>query len=264
MIRRKLGLVAIVAAMAIACSSVASAGTITVSGQIQATYSTTGTLLPGAAFQTTGQPQIYRVGIFANAANLAANESFGLAGYDLSMSGQNGGQNGLTRNTVTVAGNGGTNPKPNYFADSPATSLIISSSSQPLSNYYTGGQNGDLGSSTSDLIGLLTAIDPSNLNGLEDGNGDHQPDPRLTIGTGPGGTRIGVVYLLWDGTHNSQLNFNGVLTALANGTTNKFFDSVASTASPVLFTVPEPGTIVLMGIAGLGLAFMARRRNAAA
>jgi hypothetical protein len=250
--RWKLGLVAIAAALVI--SSAASAGTMNLYATVQATYTTAGSLI-AETFIADGQPHIYRVGIFVQVSNLAAGESFGLVGYDISLTG------GLSRNTLNIGGatTGLTNPKPNYVPDNPTTNLIISASGNPLSNWYTGGQNGDLGTA-GDLIGMLTAIDPANLNGLEDNQAQPATDPRLAIGTSALGTRIGVVYVLWNGTTPGQFNFNNGLGAFADVPGKKFFNSFPVSG---IFTIPEPGTIVLMGMAGVGLAFMARRRRSA-
>jgi hypothetical protein len=238
--------------------SVASAGTVALSGIIQATYTPSGTLISETAF-ADGQPHIYRVGIFVKVSNLAPGESFGLVGYDMSLTGLGGsGPHGLSRTTLSTGIPGPLFPRPNYFRDAPTTNLIISASGQPLTNWYTSGQNGDLGVSFTDLIGIITAIDPASLNGLEDAQGQPATDPRLAIGTSAIGTRLGVLYLQWDGVTPSQLNFNSVLGALADVPGKKFFNANAISAPPLVF-VPEPSSIALMGMAGVGLAFMARR-----
>jgi len=254
MIRRKLSFVAAIAVVAMA--SAASAAVITLTPVIQNTYDATTGASQQAGFKNDGLPHIYRIGVIAQITGQAAGETFGLAGYDVTLGG------GLSRNTLTVgsASSGLTNPKPNYVPDSPATTLIISSSGTTLANWYAGGQNGDLGSSLTDLIGLLTAIDPSNLNGLEDDNGP-APDPRVNIGTGSG-TRLGAIYVKWDGTTIGTFQIGNALTASAAA--NKFNNSLPTVVAPlVLIPVPEPASIALMGFAGLGLVVVARRRRSA-
>jgi hypothetical protein len=247
------GLVAI--AVALAMSSVASAGTITLSGQVDATYTIFGTLVPGEAFFKDGQTHIYRVGIFVRVSDLAPGESFGLVGYDMTLSGS-----GLQR--YSGSGGGGAVVRPNYVGNNPITNLIISASGKTLTNWYTGGQNFDNGVSHADLIGMLTAIDPASLNGLEDDQGQPATDPRLAIGTGEAPTKIGAIFLVWNGQVPSQLNFNNVLGALADVPGKKFFNAVSLTAPPVLF-VPEPSSIALLSLACVGFVFVARRCAAA-
>jgi len=257
MIRWKLGFVAVVAVLALASTS--SAATVTLTPTVQATYDNAGVLI-GNSFIKDGQPHIYRVGIMASIQGLGANESFGLVGYDVALQGA-----GLTRNTVSVGGatTGLTNPKPNYVADSPTTPYFISASGNPLTNYYTGGNNGDLGSLGTDLIGMLTAVDSANIGGLEDDQGVHVAvDPRTTIGTSGGGTRLGVVYVKWDGVTSSTFTLTSPLFSTVNSATHSFSNTAAATVVPAVF-VPEPSTIVLASMACVGLAFAARRRRSA-
>jgi len=258
MIRWKLGLAAVVALVGVA--SVASAGTIALKADVQATYDPTTGAKTADTYTNDGQPHIYRVAIMANTTNLGAGEAFGLVGYDVGITG------GLTRNTVSVGGatTGLTNPKPNYVGDSPTTALFVSSTGNPLTNWYTGGQNGDLGSSTTDLLGMLTAVDSANLDGLEDDQGVHATDPRLSIGTSAAGTRLGVVYVKWNGTTDSFFNINNPLYSIASVPNHSFSNTVAAVANGFHFIpVPEPTSIVLMGLAGLGTVMLARRRRLA-
>jgi hypothetical protein len=210
-----------------------------------------------------GTPELYRFDIYARVSGLGPNESFGLVGYDMTFS------PGFTRNSLNIGGasTGLTNPKPNYVADNPTTPLVVSASGQPLTNYYTGGQNGDLGSSTTDLVGMLTAIDASNLDGLEDGDGVHATDPRLAIGTNAGGTRIGAIYLRWDGVTNARFTLVNCIGATANRTTKLFSETFPITTLPFVFplTPPpnpaEPSSFVLAGLAGVGIVLFRRKRN---
>jgi len=261
MIRWKTGFAAVAV---LAFASMASAATMSLTPVVQATYDATTGALVGNSYIRDNTPHIYRVALMAGVGALGANESFGLVGYDIGL------QPGLSRNTVSVGGaaTGLTNPKPNFVADSPSTSLIISSSGQTLTNYYTGGQNGDLGSSTTDLVGLLTAIDASNLDGLEDDQGVHATDPRLAIGTAVGGTRVGVVYVKWDGTTTALFSVLNGLGSTANKSTKLFSNTFAiaqgeGVNSFKFQAVPEPASIALMGLAGLGTVLLARRRRTA-
>jgi len=257
MICRKLSFVAAVAIVAMA--SVASAATITLTPVVQATYDSTGLVNQGNSYINDGQAHIYRVAILTQIAGQAAGESWGATSYDITLAG------GLGRNTVTDGGvtTGLTRVKPNYVNDSTAiNNPALFDSVGPVPDYYANGKNGDLGALTTDFIAITTAIDPANLGDLTDIDGNPASDPRQTIGTIGAGTRLGVVYVKWNGTTQGTLSLINASVASANANTNKFNDSVATTVAPLQFIpVPEPTSIALMGFAGLGLVIAARRRR---
>jgi len=249
MIFRKLSLVAAVAIAAMA--SAASAATITLVPVIQQTYDSTGLVNQGAGFINDGQPHIYRVAITTKITGQGANESWGAASYDITLSG------GLARNTVTDGGvtTGLTRVKPNYVNDSTAiNNPALFDSVGPVPDYYANGKNGDLGLSTSDFIAITTAIDPANLGDLTDIDGNPAADPRQTIGVAAAGTRLGVVYVKWNGTVDGVLSLVNASVASAQADTNKFNNSVPTTVAPLILpAVPEPASVVLMGFAASAL-----------
>jgi hypothetical protein len=214
------------------------------------------------ALQSTGfiadsTPHIYRVDLIAHVSGLAPGESFGVFGYDMRL-------NGLMRNTLNLGGTGGglINPKPNYVPDNPTTSLFSAVSESPLFDYYTGGANGDFGPSSSDLIGMLTAIEPFTLGNLVDENFVPQPDPRQTIGLGAG-TRLGALYVKWDGTSFATLSIiNGLFTE-ADPINRLHYppDPVPDSVLVFNVVVAEPATLILGVPMGIGL-FVFRRRAA--
>jgi hypothetical protein len=200
---------------------------------IGATYSPDTGVQQSVGFLADSTPHIYRVDLIAHVSDLPPGKSFGLFGYDMRL-------NGLTRNRLDVGSieSGLTNPKRNYVADNPTTSLFDAVSQTPISNYYTGGQNGDLGESNRDLVGMLTAIDPFTLGNLVDENLIPQPDPRQAIGLG-NGTRLGALYVKWDGTIPATLSIIKGLFGVADPTIG-FSIPIQSLTASWNFTFKSP------------------------
>jgi hypothetical protein len=245
----------VVAALALLAPRAVSAAVVEISTRIGATHDPITGVKIGDGLQADGLPKILRMDISVIATGLGPNESFGLVGFDFAISGI------FTRYSgFGVIMNGLQNPKPNYVADAPTTSLSVGATGQPLTNYYTGGQNGDLGVSTSDLIGILTAVDAHSLGDLVDADDNPAPDPRLQIGKG-NGTRIGVAWVNWNGQLGGSFGYNAALFATVDTVTHQF-SSTAPAIAPAIFIVPEPSSLVLAGIAAGAFKVLWRHRRA--
>jgi hypothetical protein len=212
------------------------AGTVFLSPIIGGTYDPANGQLQQPFFVADGTPHIYRVDLVAQLFSSAPDEIFCEVLYDISL-------NGLLRNTLNVGGinTGLTNPKPNYVPDRPTTDLFIKGTGQPLSDFYVGGFNGDFGASPTDLQGIITAPDVNTLNGLVDGSNNPVTDPRLSIATGAG-TRLGAVYVKWDGLTTASLSLNGYFVTMDSVTTQRSSEQSFSRT----MIVSEPTSLTLV------------------
>jgi hypothetical protein len=233
-------------------SVTARAATLNTTMSVGATYDLAGNTQSSSSFINDGTPHIYRVDIFGQVSGLATNESFGAELYNLTLSGSS-----LSRNTVSAPGADLQTPKPNYVANNPALVNIADGATfAPIPNYYSGGQNADLGTPTTDLQGILAAIDNTNIGNTVNAT-THAPvtDPRQSIGVGAP-FWLGSVYLQWLGNANAALLLQHDEFSAVNSQTHQL-GTVTSLPDVALnfVPVPEPAGICLflIGAAMIGL-----------
>jgi hypothetical protein len=242
--------------LSLSVATIASAANQTLSAAITGTYSADGnTVNSSTSAIFDGTPHIYRVDISTLlGGSPSATESFGAAAFDVSLGAH------LSRlNNINNA-----NVRTNYLKNDPAmTNIIDSVTTNAITNYFSGGDNTDLGTSATDLIGIAVDVDGNNLGKTADAN-TFAPvtDPRQAIGKGSA-FKLGSVFVLFDGQANTTLNFANVAYSIANTAGTPIFgNSVASQIASVAFNaVPEPASIALMGIGVLGLVGSKLRRR---
>jgi hypothetical protein len=241
-------------------SITAKGATLSTTMSVGATYDLAGNTQSSNSFINDGASHIYRVDIFGQVSGLATNESFGGELYNLTLSGSS-----LSRNTVSAPGADLQTPKPNYVANNPALVNIADGTTfAPIPNYYFGGQNADLGSSTTDLQGILASIDITNVGNAVNAT-THAPvtDPRQSIGVGAP-FWLGSVYLKWLGNANATLLLQNDQFTAVNSQTHQL--GTVTNLPDVAFNfvpVPEPAGICLFLIGAVMVGLKRRDRSLA-
>ncbi len=102
-----------------------------------------------------------------------------------------------------------------------------------------------------DNIGILTSIA---------GGVTNPSDPRRTVGqTAP--QWIGSLYLTWDGVTPAKLTTDGILFQ-SNSLTGQFGNTKSGVSTTIFFGVPEPSSLILLGMCAAGCFFSRGRRRA--
>ena len=242
-----------------AIASLASAATITITDAIGQSFS--GSLTSGAALTSLGngiQPgaSIYRVDIFGTAVGATATNVFGATAFDATVTGgahlytgpNTAGGNGLTTSARSVWT---PNNPPLNRADQGGTSL----------NTFT--LAADAGVSNSDYVAITNAVDPANLGKTFDPTtGDPATDPRLTMGT-TAPFKLGSLWIV-PGVTQGQLNLLNASFLIADVSSGQLITPATNiTVAPLVFGLPEPGALAMMGIGALGLIRAKLRRRVA-
>ena len=235
------------------------AGNLTATMSVDGTYDLSGNTLSATSFINDGTPHIYRVDMFTTMSALAAGEAFGAESFNLTLTGSS-----LSRNTLNIAGSGLLTPKANWAANNPAmTNIAAAGSLTPITNFFSPGDNADIGSSTTDLQGILSDVDIASLGNVVNATTlTPTTDPRLSIGVGTP-FQLGSVYLLWNGNAAASLEMQNLQFGIANSLTHQF--GLATSLADVTLNfnpVPEPGTLFLAAV-GSALIFGALRRQRA-
>ncbi len=150
-----------VAMLSLSVATIASAANQTLSAAITGTYSVDGlTVLSATGPIFDNQPHIYRVDISTLlGGSPTASESFGAASFDVGTAGVLPAH--LSRLPATL---NNANVRANYLKNDPAmTNIIDSVTTNPITNFFSGGDNTDLGApptgSGTDLIGVAIDVD---------------------------------------------------------------------------------------------------------
>ncbi len=221
------------------------AGNLTATMSVDGTYDLSGNTLSATSFINDGTPHIYRVDMFTTMSALAAGEAFGAESFNLTLTGSS-----LSRNTLNIAGSGLLTPKANWAANNPAmTNIAAAGSLTPITNFFSPGDNADIGSSTTDLQGILSDVDIASLGNVVNATTlTPTTDPRLSIGVGTP-FQLGSVYLLWNGNAAASLKMQNLQFGIANSLTHQF--GLATSLADVTLNfnpVPEPGTLFLAAV----------------
>jgi hypothetical protein len=237
-----------------ACSG--QAATLAAAMSVGATYDLAGNTQSATSFINDGTPHIYRIDFLTTMSGLAANESFGAQSFNLTLSGSS-----LSRNTVNAPGPDLLTPKPNYVPNNPTMSNIAAAGSfTPIPNFFSGGDIGDIGASTTDLQGIIAAIDNATVGNVVDAT-THNPvtDPRKSIGVGSP-FQLGSVYLKWNGNAAASLTMQNLQFAIVNSQTHQFGLATNLADVTLNFTpVPEPASLMLAAIGFLAMAAIGMR-----
>jgi PEP-CTERM motif len=228
---------------------------------------TTGALITTSASQVNadiaaGVKNVYRFDIDSLLTGVAGSgQTYGGELFDLTLGA------GLTR-APQVSGTGS---KANYVGNNPALPANqVDGNGAAVSGAYFGG-NADSGVSTTDLLAITTFLNTAAVGGLFDGTtGNPTPDPRSTLGQGTP-FKVGNVYVNWDGTPGATLsignatyiNYNYTVDP-SSGLSSGQLETNPTTVANGSFTfpaVPEPASLILFGLGGLGLVAAARRRS---
>jgi hypothetical protein len=221
---------------AIILVNVCSAATMTLSASITGTYDLNAPNSQLAAgFLWDGQPHIYGVGIFAQVLNLQPPQSFGAAAFDVNLDAA------LSRITVTNA-----NVSANYRANNPAMDNVFDQNGAKILNYFSGGDNADLGTSSTDLIGITIDLDSTTLGNTFDQNHVSKADPRQSIGVGAP-FLLGSIFVRWDGTQNAQMTFANAAYQLVPPIGPPDI-GINTAIAPAQFVVPEPAAGLLLAV----------------
>jgi hypothetical protein len=199
-----------------------------------------------SGFLSDGQPHIYGVGIFAQVFDLQQGQSFGDVAFDITLG------SALSRISATTA-----NVSTNYLANNPAMDNVFDQNGTRIQNYFSGGDNADLGTSQSDLLGIMIDVDISTLGNTFDQNHTSTADPRQSMGVGAP-FLLGSIFVRWDGTQNTQVTFGNAFYDLFLNRQVPPFSTPASIA-PVEFVVSEPAGWFLLA-AGAAALLVYRRR----
>ncbi len=85
-------------------------------------------------------------------------------------------------------------------------------------------------------------------------------DPRYTVGqTTP--ALMGSLFVLWDGVTPAQLTTDGILFS-SNSLSGQFGNTKSGVSTTIFFGVPEPSSLVLVGLCAAGCFNMRGRRRA--
>jgi hypothetical protein len=241
-------LVCVTVLAVVGAATIAPAATVSLSANITGTYDINAPNSQLASgFLWDGQPHIYGVGVFAQVFNILPGQSFGAAAFDVNIGSV------LSRISVTNA-----NVAANYRANNPVISNVFDENGSPIPRYYSGGDNSDLGTSSSDLVGIVIDVDGATLGKTFDANHMPTPDPRQAIGIGAP-FLLGSIFVRWDGTQNTEMTFAHAAYAFApfNGPLGP--DIGDTTIAPVQFVVPEPATAMLIAASALPALWIIRR-----
>ena len=185
-------------------------------------------------------------------------EAYGGVAYSIGLTG------GVSRNTVTAPGAPLSTPKPNYAANNPPmTNVVDGTTFANVTQTFT--DNSDFGDGT-DLVGITTAIDATNLNNLLDATTfNPAPDPRFNIGKSSP-FLLGAIYVKGNGTADGQVLVKDGSYSIASSATHNLSNTVpfgTFTLAIPATAIPEPASIALMGLGAFGLIGVKLRRRSA-